>query len=236
MIRFYILAYTTPNLIISAFRKEPISIGTYVANYKMESFYFSAFLGIKSKREVIGLVMETTATNDKRGLLMVITGNGKGKTTSAIGQALRAIGQGYQVCMIQFMKGRKYGEIIACEKYLPNISIYQFGLDSFVMRENSARVDIDQALQGFEKAREIIHSNNYDMIILDEINVAVDFGLISEEALLDLVKHKPPNLDLILTGRYASPGLIEIADLVSEVTEIKHHYNAGIKDRAGIEY
>lgn len=181
-------------------------------------------------------VMESTATIAKQGLVMVITGNGKGKTTSSFGQALRAIGQGYQVCIIQFMKGRKYGEIIAGEKYLPNITFFQFGLDSFVMRENSAQVDIDLARQGVEKAKEIIHSAKYDMVILDEINVAVDFGLIPEEDVLTLIKNKPPELDLILTGRYASDKLMEIADLVSEVKEIKHHYNSGIKDRAGIEY
>jgi len=181
-------------------------------------------------------IMESTATIAKRGLVMVITGNGKGKTTSSFGQALRAVGQGYQVCIIQFMKGRKYGEILACEKHLPSITIYQFGLDSFVMRDNSAQVDIDLAWQGFEKAKEIIQSKKFDMVILDEINVAVDFGLIPEEVVLDLIKNKPPELDLILTGRYASDELREIADLVSEVTEIKHHYNAGIKDRRGIEY
>jgi cob(I)alamin adenosyltransferase len=181
-------------------------------------------------------VMESTATRAKRGLVMVITGNGKGKTTSAFGQALRAIGQGYRVCMIQFMKGRKYGEVIAGEKYLPDLTFYQFGLDSFVMRDNPAGIDVELARQGFEKAKEVIRSGEYDMVILDEINVAVDFGLIPEEELLDLVKSKPAELDLLLTGRYASEKLREIADLVSEVTEIKHHYNAGIKDRAGIEY
>lgn len=182
------------------------------------------------------VVMESTATKAKRGLVMVITGNGKGKTTSAFGQALRALGQGYRVCMIQFMKGRKYGEVIAVEKYLPELALYQFGLDSFVMRNNSAQVDVDIAREGFEKAKEVIQSGDYDMVILDEINVAVDFCLIPEEELLNLVKNKPPELDLILTGRYASDKLQAMADLVSEVTEIKHHYNAGIKDRAGIEY
>jgi len=180
--------------------------------------------------------MESTATMAKRGLIMVITGNGKGKTTSAFGQALRAIGQGYRVCMIQFMKGRKYGEVIAGEKYLPDLTFYQFGLDSFVMRDNPAQVDIDHARQGFEKAKEIVHSGKFDMVILDEMNVAVDFNLIPEEEVLSLIRSKPPELDLLLTGRYASEKLREIADLVSEVTEIKHHYNAGIKDRAGIEY
>lgn len=179
---------------------------------------------------------EPPGTAAKRGLTMLITGDGKGKTTSAFGQALRAIGQGYQVCIIQFMKSRKYGEVMAIEKYIPNITIFQFGLDSFVMRENTAQVDIDLARQGFIKAKEIIQNGEYNLIILDEINIAVDFDLIPEELVLDLIKNKPPELDLMLTGRYASKKLIEIADLVSEVKEIKHHYNAGIKNRAGIEY
>jgi cob(I)alamin adenosyltransferase len=180
--------------------------------------------------------MESTASIAKRGLVMLITGNGKGKTTSSFGQALRAIGQGYSVCILQFMKGRKYGEVIAGEKYLPGLRIYQFGLDSFVMRNNPAPVDVEMARQGLEKAKEIIASGEYNMVILDEINVAVDFKLIPEEEVLNMVKNKPAELDLLLSGRYASDKLKEIADLVSEVNEIKHHYNAGIKDRAGIEY
>lgn len=181
-------------------------------------------------------VMESTATKGKKGLVMVITGNGKGKTTSAFGQALRAIGQGYRVCLIQLMKGRKYGEVLAAEKYLPQLTVCQFGLDSFVMRDNPAQVDVNYARQGFEKAKEVVQSGDYDMVILDEINVAVDFDLISEEEVLAFIRGKPADLDLVLTGRYAAERVKEIADLVSEVTEIKHHYNAGIKDRAGIEY
>jgi cob(I)alamin adenosyltransferase len=99
---------------------------------------------------------------------MVITGNGKGKTTSAFGQALRAIGQGLRVCMIQFMKGRVYGEVIAARKYLPELTFYQFGLDSFVMRDNPASVDIELAEEGFAKAKEVIQSGDYDMVILEE--------------------------------------------------------------------
>ncbi len=180
--------------------------------------------------------MESTATMAKRGLVMVITGNGKGKTTSAFGQALRAIGQGYRVCMIQFMKGRKYGEVLAAEKYLPNFTYYQFGLDSFVMRDNTAPVDIDLAKLGLEKAKEVINSGEFDMVILDEINVAVDFNLITKAEVLQLVRSKPSDVDIMLTGRYAFEELKELADMVSEVKEIKHHYAAGIKDRAGIEY
>lgn len=181
-------------------------------------------------------VIEGTAQKAKNGMLMVITGNGKGKTTSAFGQALRALGQGYRVCIIQFMKGREYGEIKALKKYLPDITLYQYGLDSFVMRDNPAPVDIELAREGFEKAKEVINSGNFDMIILDEINVVGDFKLVPEEEIVELARNRPPELDLVFTGRYASEKIKDMAELVSEVTEIKHHYNAGIKNRAGIEY
>jgi cob(I)alamin adenosyltransferase len=171
-----------------------------------------------------------------RGLVIVITGKGKGKTTSAFGQALRAIGQGYKVFIVQFMKGRAYGEFVAAEKYLPHLTIHRSGLDSFVMRENPAPVDIELAMQGFVLAKKAADSGKYNMIILDEINVAVDFKLIPLQDVIDLIKNKPPALDLILTGRYAAKEIIKLADTVSEVKEIKHHYQAGIKDRAGIEY
>jgi cob(I)alamin adenosyltransferase len=171
-----------------------------------------------------------------KGLVIVITGNGKGKTTSAFGQALRAIGQGYKVLIVQFMKGRKYGEFIAAEKYLPHLTIRMSGLDSFVMRDNPAAVDIELAVQGFEFAKKAIVSGKYNMVILDEINVAVDFKLIGLKQVVEMIKNKPPALDLILTGRYAAKEIIRLADTVSEVKEIKHHYAAGIKDRAGIEY
>jgi cob(I)alamin adenosyltransferase len=171
-----------------------------------------------------------------RGLVIVITGNGKGKTTSAFGQALRAIGQGYKVFIMQFMKGRDYGEFVAAKKYLPRLTVRRSGLDSFVMRDKPAPVDIELARQGFELAKKAIASGKYNMVILDEINVAIDFNLIPLEEMIRLIKNKPPGLDLILTGRYAAKAIIKLADTVSEVKEIKHHYAAGIKDRAGIEY
>jgi len=171
-----------------------------------------------------------------RGLLMVITGNGKGKTTAAFGQALRAIGQGYHVFVVQFMKGRKYGELIAAQKYLPNLTIRRSGLDSFVMRDNPAAIDIEMAQKGLAAAQKAIESGKYDMVILDEANVAIDFKLISLPDVIELIKNKPAHLDLILTGRYAPTEIIDLADTVSDIQEIKHHYNKGIKDRAGIEY
>ena len=171
-----------------------------------------------------------------RGLVIVITGNGKGKTTSAFGQALRAAGQGLKVFIMQFMKGRDYGEYKAVRKYLPQITIRRSGLDSFVMRDNPAPVDIELARRGFAAVKKAAASGKYDMLILDEINVAVDFKLIPLEELISFIKNKPPALDLVLTGRYAPRALVKLADTVSEVKEIKHHYAAGIKDRAGIEY
>jgi cob(I)alamin adenosyltransferase len=171
-----------------------------------------------------------------QGLVIVITGNGKGKTTSALGQALRALGHGYKVCMIQFMKGRKYGECLAAERYLPGLTIHLCGLDSFVMRDNPAPIDVEMAKEGFVFAKREVESGKWDMVILDEINVAIDFKLIPLTDVFDLIEKKPLFLDLILTGRNAPPELIERADTVSEVREIKHHYAAGIKDRAGIEY
>jgi len=172
----------------------------------------------------------------RRGIVQVYTGNGKGKTTAAFGQALRAVGQGLNVCIIQFMKGRKYGEYIAAERLAPNLTVHLSGLDSFVMRDNPAPLDIELAGRGLELAREAISSGKYDMVILDEMNVTLDFKLVPLDAVVELIKTKPPQLDLVLTGRYAPAEIIELADTVTEMREIKHHYNAGIKDRAGIEY
>ena len=178
----------------------------------------------------------SAAAADKRGLVIVITGNGKGKTTAAFGQALCAVGQGLRVLILQFMKGRDYGEFIAAEKYLPRLTVRRCGLDSFVMRDRPAPLDVELAREGFALAKKAAASGKYDMIILDEINVAVDFKLIPLEELIDLIRSKPPALDLILTGRYAAKAVIRLADTVSDIREVKHHYAAGIKDRAGIEY
>ena len=179
---------------------------------------------------------EAVLARHRRGLVQVYTGDGKGKTTAAFGQALRALGQGFRVCVIQFMKGRKYGECLAAERCLPNLTIHLSGLDSFVMRDKPAPLDIDLAEQGLALARHVVASGDFDMVILDEINVALDFKLIPLAAVIDLIEGKPAALDLILTGRYAPPEILALADTVSEIKEIRHHYHAGIKERAGIEY
>ncbi len=171
----------------------------------------------------------------ERGLVMVYTGSGKGKTTAAVGQALRAIGHGYRVYMIHFMKGRDYGEFLAAS-HLPNLTVVRAGRDVFVNRENPDPVDLELARDGFERAKKAVCSGEYDLVVLDEINVAVDYGLISEKDLLELLEQKPPQVDLVLTGRGASPELVKRADMVSEILAIKHHYDAGVDGRKGIEY
>ncbi len=196
-------------------------------------------INMKTGEKKIATPAKKTASRNKQqkqGLVIVITGNGKGKTTSAFGQALRAIGQGYKVLVVQFMKGRKYGEFKAAKDHLPNLTIRLSGLDSFVMRDNPAPIDIELAQKGFAYARKAIESGKYDMIILDEINVALDFKLLDLKEIIEVIKNKPAGVDLILTGRYAPQQIIKLADTVSEIKEIKHHYSAGIKDRAGIEY
>jgi len=144
--------------------------------------------------------IEETLAKYSRGLIMVFTGDGKGKTTAALGQALRALGHGKKVLVIQFMKGRKYGEVICAEQCLPNLTVRLCGLDSFVMRGNPAPVDVELARQGLDLARNAILSGDYDMVILDEINVAMDFGLVPVESVVSMLKHKPAAVDVILTA------------------------------------
>lgn len=156
-----------------------------------------------------------------RGLVIVLTGNGRGKTASALGQALRAIGHGSKVCMIQFVKGRKHGEKLAAECVLPGLTIHQCGLDSIVMKDHPAPLDVEMADEGLALAEQIVFSGEWDMVILDEINLALDFKLIPLVDVIDLIKRKPPHLDLILTGRNAPPEIIELSDTVSEIHEAK---------------
>jgi len=171
----------------------------------------------------------------EKGLIHVYTGYGKGKTTAAIGLGVRATGDGLKVIMIQFMKGRRYSEIDALEK-LENFSLVQFGRDEFVSKKNPEKIDIDLALKGFEYAKKILKEGKFDVVILDEINVAIDFNLILLDDLLKLISNKPDNVELILTGRYAHPEIVRVADLVSEILEIKHPYQNGIESRKGIDW
>lgn len=170
-----------------------------------------------------------------KGYIHVYTGPGKGKTTAALGLALRAAGAGLKVYMIQFMKGRRYSELDAIEK-LPNFTIVQYGRDEFVSKENPEQIDIDLAQEGFKHAKDIVKNEKFDMVILDEINIAVDYNLITLKDVLKLIEKKPEKLELILTGRYAHPELVKIADIVTEMLEIKHPYQKGVTARKGIDY
>jgi len=171
----------------------------------------------------------------EKGLIHIYTGNGKGKTTSAIGLGVRATGNGLKVYMIQFMKGRRYSEIDALE-VIPNFTVFQSGRDEFVSKENPEKIDIDLAREGFEHAKKIINAGKHDLVILDEINVAVDFNLIPLEDVLKLLDEKPGKVELVLTGRYANPEIVRMADLVSEILEIKHPYQEGVQSRKGIDW
>jgi cob(I)alamin adenosyltransferase len=174
---------------------------------------------------------------DRKGLVIVHTGNGKGKTTAALGLALRAVGQGVKVCMVQFIKGSwKYGELEA-PKYLPGFEIHPMGrgfVDLGAKEPNPE--DVALARQTLAAAREKVLSGKYGMVILDEVNYALGYGLVDVEDVLGLIRDKPPELHLVLTGRDARPEVIEAADLVTEMREIKHPFRQGIKAQRGVEF
>lgn len=167
-------------------------------------------------------------------MIQVYSGNGKGKTTAAFGLALRAAGAGKNVYICQFAKGRLYNEIKALKK-IANIKVEQFGRRCFI-KKSPDKVDMQMALTGLKAADEIIRKKKYQLVILDEINIAVKFKLIPLTKLLKLVENTPKDIELVLTGRYAHPKIISLADLVSEIKEVKHYYAKGIKARSGIEF
>ncbi len=174
----------------------------------------------------------------KNGLIIILTGNGKGKTTAAMGQALRAVGHGLKVLMLQFIKGTwDYGELESIKKLDPDFKIRALG-KGFIrskskLNDNEALENINQS---WAQAEDEIVSDKYDMVILDEINYVIDFGLLPVDKMLTLLDKKPERLHIILTGRNAHEKVIERADLVTEMMEIKHHYTQGIKAQKGIEF
>ncbi len=172
----------------------------------------------------------------QRGLLIVYTGHGKGKTTASLGLAMRAVGQGLKVIMIQFIKGGwKYGELGTARRLAPDFQILPLG-KGFTWEEKPAGEDERAAQSALIKAREVIHSGEFDLVILDEINNAVQLGLVELKQVLDLVKERPERLHLVLTGRDAKREIMELADLVTEMREIKHPFQKGILAVRGIEY
>lgn len=172
---------------------------------------------------------------EQKGYIQVYTGNGKGKTTAAFGLSLRAVGAGKKVFFAQFVKGKAYSEIEAVEKYLPGITVKQYGLGCFIVNTPTV-ADIKAAQEGLAQVAKIIASGQYDVVVLDEANIAIYYNLFSVQELIDVITKRPKNVEIIVTGRYAPPELLEIAHLVTEMKEIKHYYTQGVEARKGIEF
>jgi cob(I)alamin adenosyltransferase len=168
------------------------------------------------------------------GYVQVYTGDGKGKTTAAIGLALRAAGAGLKVFVAQFVKSDKYSEILALERFSDLITCRQYGSGCW-LRGQPDDEDVRLAGSGLEEVRRILETGRYDVVILDEANIATHFGLLAVDNLIALIDSKPPEVELIFTGRKADPRLIDRADLVSEMREIKHYYQKGVLARKGID-
>ncbi len=173
-----------------------------------------------------------------KGLLIVYTGNGKGKTTAAIGSAIRALGQGFRVLMLQFIKGSwKYGELVSMKRMQPDFEILPLG-KGFVganskMDEKEVQENVSQS---WTRAKDAINSKSYDMIVLDEINYVIDYGLLPVDEVVTVLEKRPERLHIIMTGRNAHERVVEKADLVTEMREVKHPYSQGIKAQKGIEF
>lgn len=170
----------------------------------------------------------------EKQLVRVITGNGKGKTTSALGLAVLAAARGRKVFIAQFMKGRIYSEIMALMRFNDRIEIRQFGSGRFVNTRPSI-TEVQAARHGIGIAKTVIEAGEHDLVVLDEAAMAVRFGLLEESVLLEIISKKPPQVELVITGRSASPSIISMADHVLEMREVKHYYNQGVPARVGIE-
>jgi len=190
------------------------------------------------KKVSLGTWREDTVL--EHGYIQIYTGDGKGKTTASLGLALRAIGHGWKVLIIQFTKGKQgtdyYGEIISASKLMPNLEVAQFGLDRIVYSHNVNIDDYKEAKVGWQYTKEAINSGKYQLIILDEINICADLGLVKISEIKETLKNKPENLEIVLTGRRAHPELIAMAHLVTEMQPVKHYFNMGVMARKGIEY
>lgn len=170
----------------------------------------------------------------EKGYIHIFTGNGKGKTTAALGLSIRAAGAGLKVYFAQFIKKGDYSEIKALRRFSDQITVRQFGLGRFT-DHNPTPEDIQAARSGLEQVKQVMADNNHDIIILDEANVAVKFGLFAVQDLIKLIARKPYEMELVITGRYASPRIIDLADMVTEMKPIKHYYLKGVEARVGIE-
>ena len=171
-----------------------------------------------------------------RGCVQVYTGDGKGKTTAALGQAFRAVGHNLNVFMILFMKGNEeYGELECARRLAPFIKIREMGRETPVCKENPEAIDIQWAKDGLQLASSVLAKGEVDLLILDEINVAIDYHLIAAQEVLELLNQKPDHMEVILTGRNAHADIVAMADLVSEMKSVKHYSDSGVEPRVGIE-
>jgi cob(I)alamin adenosyltransferase len=175
----------------------------------------------------------------KDGLVIVYTGKGKGKTTAALGMALRAVGYNYKICMIQFIKGSwHYGEMTSSKRLEPEFELTAIGKGFVGIIDDKSPIELHKeiAAEALRIAREKIQSKKYDIVILDEINYAINLGLLELEDVLEIIKMKPSSLNLVLTGNHAKDEIIEVADLVTEMREIKHPFKEGIKAKKGVDF
>ncbi len=177
----------------------------------------------------------------QHGYIQVYTGNGKGKTTASLGLAMRALGRGWKVLIVMFTKGgNDYGELISfsqlCPQMKDNVKIVQAGLDRIVYSNNIKEEDKLLIQEGWKTAQNAIKEDKYQLIILDEANIAIDLGCIQLADMVETLKNKPQNMEIVLTGRNAKQEIIEVADLVSEIIPVKHYWDKGIKARKGIEF
>ena len=208
---------------------------------KQDALSHLAFLGIQNLKYTANVTFKGNNTDKNRGYIQVYTGDGKGKTTAAMGLALRALGQGKTVDITMFTKGGdNYGEVKAFNKLQPelrkNLTLNQAGLDRIVYTSNETENDRIIMQKGWENAKKVINSGKTDIVILDEMNIAIDLKMIDEKDVIETLKNKPKNVEVVLTGRNAHQAVIDIADLVSNIQPIKHYWNKGVQAREGIEY
>ncbi len=171
----------------------------------------------------------------KKGYFQIYTGDGKGKTTAALGLALRGVGAGMRIYIGQFVKSMEYHEISVIKERIPEITVELYGIDGCIAGREPSQRDILSAKNGLKRAVEVLRSKEYDLVILDEVTICGFFKLLSKEEILSIVESRPQCSELIMTGRYAPDYLIEKADLVSEMKEIKHYYAKGVDASDGIE-
>ena len=172
----------------------------------------------------------------KQGLIQVYTGDGKGKTTCALGLALRAVGQGFRVFMVQFLKTDDTGEVQAARRLAPDFTMESFGTPGFPRLSEPDPETLAAARQAFARARQVILAGEHDLVILDEVNLSLAANLVPLAEMLEVLRRRPPHVEVVLTGRNAPPELVDLADLVTEMRPVKHYFEAGVKARRGIEW